>query len=297
MAVTRGSLLYLPVFIAGPAGCFQKQNLDVKIDETEGAPKSITALLAGNVDVIAAGYLQVLDLVAQGRPLRAFLLMQQFPGFAAAVSPKISSAIRSIEDLKGRNVGVSSVGGESHRILNYVLREHGMKPEDVSAISLGPSVTQVPSLERGVVDVVLAQGVTITYLQRRHADLRLLFDTRTPQLTKAALGVEEMPQSVLITLDGWLRSHPEVPRRVAGASQCALSWIQSHNPAQIREILPNSCRSPDTDADLDAIQSTKQMLSSDGRMTAQMHEAAARVSGVGNATNLERAYTNEFLKP
>ena len=55
-------------------------------------------------------------------------------------------------------------GAESHRILNYVLRQHGMRPEDVSAIGLGPSVTQVPSLERGLVDVMLAQGVTITVL-------------------------------------------------------------------------------------------------------------------------------------
>ena len=83
LATTRGSLLYLPVFVAGPAGCFDKQNLAVKIEETEGAPKSMTALLAGTVDVVAAGYLQALDLVAQGRRLRSFLLMQQFPGFAA----------------------------------------------------------------------------------------------------------------------------------------------------------------------------------------------------------------------
>ena len=80
MAVTRGSLLYLPVFVAGPCGCFEKQELTVNIEQTEGAPKSLTALLAGTVDVVAGGYLQVLDLAAQGRPLRAFLLMQQFPG-------------------------------------------------------------------------------------------------------------------------------------------------------------------------------------------------------------------------
>ncbi len=57
LAVTRGALPYLPVFVAGPAGCFDRQNLTVKIEETEGTPKSLTALLAGAVDVIAGGYL------------------------------------------------------------------------------------------------------------------------------------------------------------------------------------------------------------------------------------------------
>ena len=71
LAVTRGSLVHLPVFVAGPAGCFDRQSLAVKIEETEGSTKSMTALLAGTVDVVAGGYLQELDLVAQGRRLRA----------------------------------------------------------------------------------------------------------------------------------------------------------------------------------------------------------------------------------
>jgi len=295
LAVTRGSLLYLPVFVAGRAGCFDRQNLAVNIEETEGSPKSMAALLSGTVDVVAAGYFQALDLVAQGRRLRSFLLMQQFPGFAAVVSPRTSKHIRTIEDLKGLNVGVSAVGTESHRILNYVLRQHGMRPEDISAIGLGPSVTQVPSLERGLVDVVMAQGVTITFLQRRYPDLRILFDTRTPELTKAALGVEEAPQSVLIALEDWLRSNPATARRLAGASQCALTWIQGHTPEQIREILPASCRSPNVDADLDAILSSKHMLSVDGRMTPELHEAAVRIAGVVNQTGVAKAYTNNFL--
>jgi NitT/TauT family transport system substrate-binding protein len=295
LAVTRGSLLYLPVFVAGPAGCFDRQNLAVNIEETEGAPKSMTALLSGTVDVIGAGYLQALDLVGQGRRLQAFLLMQRFPGFAAVVSPRTSKRIQAIEDLKGANVGVSIAGGESHRILNYVLRQHGLRPEDISAISLGPSVTQVPSLERGLVDVVLAQGVTITFLQRRHPDLQILFDTRTPELTKASLGIDGAPESVLIAQEDWLRSNSVTARRLAGASRCALSWIQDHTPEQIREILPASCRSPNVDADLDAIVSSKHMLSIDGRMTPELHDAAVRIAGVVNQTGLAKAYTNDFL--
>jgi NitT/TauT family transport system substrate-binding protein len=295
LVVTRGSLLYLPVFVAGPAGCFEKQNLTVKIEETEGAPKSLVALLAGSADVAAAGYLQVLDLVTQGRPLRAFLLMQRLPGFAAVVLPRPSRPIRTIEDLKGAKVGVSAVGGESHRLLNYALQRHGLHPEDISAISIGPSVTQVPSLERGIVDAVLAQGTTITYLQRRHPDLRILFDTRTPELTQAALGVEEVPQSVLIALESWLSSNPDTARRLAGASQCALSWIQGHTPEEIRQILPGSCRSPDAPADLDALASSQRMLSRTGTITPELHAAAVQVSGVVIQPGLAHAYTNELL--
>jgi NitT/TauT family transport system substrate-binding protein len=224
VAVSRASLLYLPVFVAAPAGCFEKHELAVNIEQTEAAPKSLAALLAGTVDVVAGGYLQVLDLVAQGRRLRAFLLMQQFPGFAALALPRASMPIRTIEDVKGMKVGVSSPGSESHRILNYILLQHGVRPEDVSVVGLGPSVTSFQSLERGRVDVLLAQGIGISLLARRHPDLRILFDTRTPALTRAALGAEKVPESVLIAQENWLNSNPDTARPSVPISMRQFSW-------------------------------------------------------------------------
>ena len=61
--------------------------------------------------------------------------------------------------------------------------------------------------------------------------------------------------------------------------------------------LPDSCRSPDAGSDLEAIAAEKQMLSRDGRMTPELHEAAVRIAGIPNQANLAKAYTNEFLKP
>jgi len=237
----------------------------------------------------------ILQKTEAGNPPHGNLVMQQVPGFAAVALPRASRQIRTIEDIKGAKIGVSAVGGEAQRLLNYILLQHGIRPEEISVINLGPSVTQFPSLERGLVDVVLARGVAITYLERRHADLRILFDTRTPALTKAAVGVEEVPESVLIAQEDWLRSNPDTARHLAGAFQCALGWIQDHDPEQIRQALPDSCRSPDTAADLDAISSSKRMLCVSGRMTRDMHEGTVRISGVAAHTNLENAYTSEFL--
>jgi NitT/TauT family transport system substrate-binding protein len=295
LAVTMGSLIYLPVFVAGPAGIFEKHGLSVKIDETEGASKSIQALLGRSVDVAACGYLQILDLVAQGRPFRAFLVMQRFPGFAAIVSPRASRRIRTIADLKGMRVGITTPGNDGQRVLNEVLRRHGMQPEDVRAIAVGPTVNQIPAVERGLVDVMLSQAMTISVLRRRHPNLQILIDTRTPELTKEALGVEEVPVSVLAVNEDWIRSNSDTARRLAAALQDALAWIQDHTPEEIREALPASCRSPDAAADLDAILSEKNMLSKDGRMSPVLHEAAVRVSGVVNQPNLAHAYANELL--
>jgi len=86
-------------------------------------------------------------------------------------------------------------------------------------------------------------------------------------------------------------------RRLTRATRCAMTWIQDHTPEQIRNILPDSVRSSNAAADLDAILAAKRMLSADGRMTPEMHEAAVRISGVASHTNLDHAYTNEFIDP
>ena len=164
-----------------------------------------------------------------------------------------------------------------------------MQPEDVRTITVGAPVNQIPAVERGLVDVMLSQAITISVLRRRHPNLHMLIDTRTPELTKEAVGVEEVPTSVLAVNEDWLRSNSDTARRLAGALQDALAWIQDHTPEEIREALPASCRSPDAAADLDAIRSEKGMLSKDGRMTSELHEAAVKISGVTARTNLEHA--------
>jgi hypothetical protein len=81
--------------------------------------------------------------------------------------------------------------------------------------------------------------------------------------------------------------------------QCALTWVHGHTPQQIREILPDSSRTPDAESDFDAIASSRGALSADGRMTPGAHESAVRFLVAPDSTKLksQEPYTNEFLKP
>lgn len=298
IGVTRGSYVNLPIYVASSAGCLERQGVVARIEEMDGASKSLQALLGGSIDVASAGYISLLDLMSQKRSLRGFILMQRLPGFAAIVSPRASRPVRSIEGLKGRNIGVAAIGNDYHRLLNYILQQHGIRPTDVNVIGVGAAMTHASALERGVVDVGIAAGLTIHYLQRHHPSIRILFDTLTPESTKASLGFEEVPLTLLCARENWLRANTSLARRLAAATQCALSWAHDHTPQQIREILPDSCRSPDAEADFEAIASKQRMLSVDGRMTHESHEAAARIwSALGQTkSEVPEAYTNEYLK-
>jgi NitT/TauT family transport system substrate-binding protein len=299
IALTGRAPVYLPLFVAEPAGCLAQQGIRVQLYETAGGPKSMEALVGGSVDVAFTDYFVLLNVASHGQPVRAFLLTQKIPGVAAIVSPKASKAIRRIEDLKGRTIGTTTPGNAYHRVLNHILLLHGVRPEEVSVVGVGNGPSLALALERGVIDAGLGADLTIGYLDRRFPDLTFLFDTRTAAGTKAALGSEEVAFFILCARTGWLEAQPQTARRVAGATQCAIRWVQDHTPQQIREILPQANLSSDAEADYEWIANQKRAFSTDGRITPEAHAAAVRVLfPEGSAKlNAQEPFTNEFLKP
>ena len=245
LSITSAAIGYLPVYVAGRAGCFAKEGLQVQLDETTGSVKSVEALLGRSVDVAACDYLTLLNVASQGQPLREFVLLKKIPGLVAIVSPKASRPIRSLQDLKGRMIGVNARGSSYHRLFNHILQVHGMSPDEVSVVGVGTGMSLVSSVERGVVDAGLLGPLTASYLQRRHPSLTILFDTRTPESTKVVVGTDEIAWFIICAREDWLRANPQTARRLASAIQCALAWVQGHTPQQIREALPESVRSPD----------------------------------------------------
>jgi NitT/TauT family transport system substrate-binding protein len=300
IAVTGGAAAaYLPLYVARPAGCVNREGIQMQLEETGGSPKSLEALLGGSVDVAALAYLDLLNVAAHGQPVRGFVLMTNLPGFAAIVSPKASAPIHKIEDLRGRTVGLTARGSGFHRVLNYVLLRHGVKPEEVSVVGVGNGPSLAAALERGVVDVGLGTGLTIGYLERRHPDLTYIFDTRTAASTKAVLDTEEVANSLLCARASWLGAQPQTARKIASAMQCAITWVQDHSAQEIRKVLPDYSLTSDAETDYKWITAAKSTLAMDGRMTAEAHASAVRILGSAEPAKLkqEELFTSEFLRP
>jgi NitT/TauT family transport system substrate-binding protein len=299
ISVTRAPLNYMPVYVAGPSGCFAREGIQVLLDETSGSVKSLQALEGGSVDVAATDYLVMLDLVRDAQPLREFVLLSKLPGLVVIASPKASRPIRNLQDLKGRTVGVTTPGTAYHRLFNHILQIHGVNPDEVSVVGVGPGMSFVSSLERGVVDAGLVSAFTTSYLLRRYPTLTILVDTRTPESTRAALGRDEVAFNVLCAREAWLRANPQTARKLASSMQCGLAWVRDHTPQQIRGVLPESGRSPDAEADFEAISSAKVSFTLDGQMTPEAHAAAVRFLTTPNTAQAknQEPYTNEFLKP
>ncbi len=64
--------------------------------------------------------------------------------------------IKRVEDLKGKNIGISSFGGAPHNEMVIILRKYGMNPDrDVTFLQIGGGATRYTALESGSIHATM----------------------------------------------------------------------------------------------------------------------------------------------
>ena len=297
LAVQTPSTNNYPTHFAQWLGYFDEEGLHVTVSQIAGASKILEAVVASSADVGSGVYEQAIQMAAEGRELKTFLTFAGSPNFAILAGPK--GAVHSIADLKGKSVGVSSLGSPSQFYLNHLLRSSGVQPEQVSTAGIGMGATAAAALEQGQVDAAVLFGSAITAEEGRGG--RMLADARTREGVRALLGTEDYPASSLIARSEWLAQNPDTARRVSRAVLKSLAWIRDHSPEEILAKVPSEFRVGDTKVELEAIRMAKPMYSTDGRVTMESAEAVRRVlseslDSVRKANiDLSKTFTNEYL--
>jgi NitT/TauT family transport system substrate-binding protein len=281
-----------PSHFAQWLGYFHDEGLEVELSQIAGASKVLEAVVGGSADVGGGVYEQAIQMAAEGRDVVSFVSLLRSPNFALVALP--DRGVKSIADLRGKVVGVSSVGSPSQSYLNRLLTASGTPVDSVGATTVGMGATAMASIEHGQVDAAILFGSAITALQARRPDVVVLADTRTPEGLRAVFGVDDYPASCLLARQVWLQANPEVARKMVRAMLRSLAWIREHSAEEILARLPGQNEVGDPAAELAAIRLAKPMYSIDGRITPESAEAVRRVRG--EKVDLSKTYTNEFLK-
>ena len=124
----------LAPFMAKELGIFAKYNLDVDLTLISGGNASSAALLSGNVQVGNFGGTEAMSAFAGGADLRAVALFVPVTPWQFLAKPDYKSP----SDLKGKVVGVASIGGSAYIAAVASLQALGLDPQkDVSIQAFG----------------------------------------------------------------------------------------------------------------------------------------------------------------
>jgi NitT/TauT family transport system substrate-binding protein len=142
-------------WIAEEAGLFKKYGLDFQLVYISSASMVTAAMLSGSGDVAISGGEAIVRASIQGVKELVFI--------AAAKNSLTHSIlarpeIKRPEDLKGKTLGLTRIGSNSHYFVVQALRRYGLEPADVSFIQTGGQVENLTALLTGKVDAATMTG-------------------------------------------------------------------------------------------------------------------------------------------
>jgi NitT/TauT family transport system substrate-binding protein len=151
VAIPVQNMAVVSFVVAKEKGFYQEEGLDVDLILMTSATVAASALIGGNVDFSSTGGAG-LPPVLRGAPLRYLFSTYMRPMFWLHAKPEI----REVKDLKGKRVGLSSIGSGPDSVLREVLKKHRLEGgRDVAIIALGSAPSRFAGLTTGVVDAVI----------------------------------------------------------------------------------------------------------------------------------------------
>jgi len=136
--------------VARDRGYFREEGLDVQLIVMPSAVGT-QALIGGNVKFSTVGGAGLLPTL-RGAPLRFLFTTFNRPMFWLYAK----SDIRSVEALKGRKVGVSSLGSGPDSLLRDLLKKHGLEGgRDVIILPMGAGTARFHALQAGSIDAAM----------------------------------------------------------------------------------------------------------------------------------------------
>jgi NitT/TauT family transport system substrate-binding protein len=182
-----------------------------------------------------------------------------------------------------------------------MLSKNGVDPNSVGVIGIGLGAAAVAAMEQGTVDAAIMLDPSVTVLQGRNKDLKILSDTRTAKDTLSVFG-GEYPGGALYTKADWIEKHPKETQALTAAIVNTLAWIHSHTPEEVMAKMPENLVGPDKAGYLAALKNTIPMYSTTGKMDPKGAAAVLAVFSQSSPdvakanVDVSKTYTNKYVE-
>lgn len=213
----------LPLWIAKDEGLFKKNGLEVELIAIPGPSRVAQALVAGDVEVIAAGGPIVVLSALRGSGIK------MFAGVLNVFSSTIFTArdITRPEQLKGKKVAISTFGSTAEFAVAFALRKYNVNAyKDITMLQIGDQAARFAALLSGAVDAAIINP-PLTLNAKRLGYY--------PTVDLSSIGLS-FPNATLASLSSYMRSHDDVLRQLMRAYVEALFLFHTREGVSVRAL-------------------------------------------------------------
>ncbi|MBM4262413.1 MAG: ABC transporter substrate-binding protein [Deltaproteobacteria bacterium] len=220
LAIPAKSMGYLPMYVAIHRGFMRDEGLELEIPNLR--PNiAHSALLGGEIEYHGLAE-SGLRLAAKGSPMKSLFFSLRSPLYFLMAKPQI----KTLQDLKGKIIGISSFGGATEVSTRIGLRHHGLDPDrDVTMILIGTENVRVAALSSGSIDATIAVPPSHVILRQKGFNLLL-----------SLADVTDLPANGFTTLDRTLRDKREQVKRLLRGLSRGLAFAKER-PKETIEIM------------------------------------------------------------
>ena len=201
----------LPVNVGKSLGIFARHGLDVTISDFTGGSKLVQAMAAGSIDIgVAAGPLMAL--AAKGAPIEA-VCNDAPPILFIGIAVPWESPIRSVDQLKGRNIGISSAGSLTDWLAQELAHQRGWGPQGITPIAIGNSAAgDIAAFRTHTIDAVISVTSNIfAWEEEKQARLLLPVSKYVGNVAAGAIFATKTliardPDAIRVFLAAWLET-------------------------------------------------------------------------------------------
>jgi ABC-type nitrate/sulfonate/bicarbonate transport system substrate-binding protein len=163
-----------PILSAVDGGYFKKYGLDVKPLVMSGSSTALAALLSGEMSFITIAGSGVINAHLAGRDAVMIAGTVNYAPYELVVGKDV----KTMEDLKGKRLGIARFGGSADFLARWGLEKHGLTPgKDVIILQTGGNPERLAALSQGAIQATLLEQ-SFAYRAKK-AGLHTLLDYST----------------------------------------------------------------------------------------------------------------------
>jgi NitT/TauT family transport system substrate-binding protein len=294
-----GNVNALPLVYAVSAGFIKEEGIDLQFVRFQSGGEIVRAAVGGHIDFAPLSMEGIISARAAKSDLKAFAKMNDLSGLIVLVRNDRKDQIKTFKDMKGAKIGVSGLGGGTHRLLQVGLKKAGIPESDVTFVAVGTGATAVAAVKAGQIDVLSTADpaatvavnenlATIIWDGRKLKDNVDLYGSPYPVLTIGA---------ARSTLD----KKPDVARGFARAIQRSLTAIKEKPPEQIAAVILPEYKGKDEALYVQMVRASKDMYGAsaafDNAAVETVVQTMSTFEKMVREANVKASdvYTNEFV--
>ena len=234
------SVFYAPQYVAMNLGFFEEEGLEVELINGGGADNVMTSVLADQVDIGFAGPEAAIYVYNENNADYAEVFAQVTKRDGSMLVAREKNTEFLWEDLKKATVIPGRVGGVPYMTFEYVLKEHGIDPQNDLVLDTSISFDAMTSaFVSGIGDYVTVFEPTASSLE-----------TNNQGYIVAAVGAytDEIPYTAYFAKKSYIAENPDIIESFTRAIYKGQQWVNEHTPTEIAQAVVSSF--PDSDITL-----------------------------------------------